>query len=780
MSTEPAVVTTPPEAPVSSSSPAVFALAIFLSAFLLFQIQLMYAKFLLPWFGGTSAVWGTCLVYFQTLLLAGYAYAHAIARWPLRRQAVLHLTLLVAAVVAVLAHPLVGFDWIFPGLRWEPLPDASPIAGILLRLTIGIGVPFLVLAATAPLLQSWYARLIGPSEGRQRSPYWLYALSNAGSMLALLTYPVLFEPILRLRPQSLLWMALFVFFALCCASCAMKAFAAHGTEAEEEVDTAAPISVAQRLLWFGLAAVGSALLLATTNILTQDVAPIPLLWVLPLAIYLFSYVFVFAEGKLYQRGLFHPALVLALIAAVIAVFRGTQMSIAPQIAVYLSSLFVVCTVLHGELARAKPEAASLTSFYLMIAAGGAFGGAFVSLIAPVIFPAIWEYRIVLMASGFAIAIALVFDRDSWLYDPEPEPGPTVALMCLLAALPLYLLKIEVLRFPPAQVKPYTAMLLGLSLLATWLLFSGGPKWMRRREFRWNQVSVITCLVLLSWSLITHLTKQDGTLLRRERNFYGALSVRGQSDSGVEYNELMHGRITHGLQLKRQRDFPTTYYDRDSGVGLAITNHPLRLQGMRVGVVGLGAGTIAAYARPDDVYRFYEINPAVIRLAKGEGDYFTFLKSAKGEIQVVPGDARLSLEAEARRNALQGFDVLVIDAFNGDSIPVHLLTREAFEIYRKHLAGPESVIAVHVSNIAVNLDPVVAGLAEHFGMKATKIETKERSSTVLSSHWILMTNGRLLQMPAIRSAGLPMLRTAMAPPKLLWTDDYSNIISLLED
>src|SRR5262245_14824149 len=211
--------------------------------------------------------------------------------------------------------------------------------------------------------------------------------------------------------------------------------------------------------------------------------------------------------------------------------------------------------------------------------------------------------------------------------------------------------------------------------------------MRRREFRWHEVSIVSCLVLLTWALVTHLQNPDGSLLRRERNFYGALSVRGQSDRGIAYTELMHGRITHGLQLNSQRDLPTTYYDRDSGVGLAITNHPARDEGMRIGVIGLGVGTIAAYSRPDDVYRFYEINPAVIRLAKGEGGYFSFLKSAKGEIQVVPGDARLSLAAEASRNDLQQFDVLVIDAFNGDSIPVHLLTREAFELYLKHLRGP---------------------------------------------------------------------------------------------
>ncbi len=783
MHSEPAAAIPTIERSIESSSRAVFALAIFLSAFLLFQVQLIFAKFLLPWFGGTSAVWATCLVFYQLLLLAGYAYAHRLTALRLRQQASVHLGLLAAAALILISHPLTGFDWVLPGITWEPRPDATPIAGILLLLTIGIGLPFLVLSATAPLLQNWYARLhAANTDEEQRSPYWLYALSNAGSMLGLLTYPVLFEPLLRLRAQSLLWLAGFFFFILCCASCAIttRRVASSGAPAAPEPGPHTHVTAGQRALWFVLSAVGSALLLATTNILTQDVAPIPLLWVLPLALYLLSFVVVFARMQLYWRVVFHPLLVLAMIAITVAVYRGTEMPIVSQIFVYLFAMFIICTVLHGELARSKPQTSALTAFYLMISVGGACGGMFVSLVAPAIFPAIWEFHFVLIACGFAAAIALVMDRTSWLYDEEPEPGTAVALLCVLASVPLYLLKIGTLKIPPAHTTPYITMLLGGFLLALWLLFSGGPKWMRRREFRWHEVTIVSCLVLLTWSLINHLRTPDGTLRHRERNFYGALAVRGQSESAIAYTELMHGRITHGLQLNAQRDFPTTYYDRDSGIALAITNHPFRGQGMRVGAIGLGIGTIAAYAQQDDVYRFYEINPAVIRLARGDGGYFTFLKDAKGEMQVVQGDARLSLEAEARRKDFQGFDVLVVDAFNGDSIPVHLLTREAFALYRQHLRGPESVIAVHVSNLIVDLDPVVAGLSEHFGMKATKIETEERSSTLLASHWILVTNGSLLRSPAIRAAGKPMLKTAMAPPKLLWTDDYSNIISLLED
>jgi spermidine synthase len=280
-------------------------------------------------------------------------------------------------------------------------------------------------------------------------------------------------------------------------------------------------------------------------------------------------------------------------------------------------------------------------------------------------------------------------------------------------------------------------------------------------------------------MVIQLRKRDGELLYRERNFYGALRVSEQNEGGIHYLELLHGRILHGAQIVTQRDLPTTYYDRDSGVGLAIMNHPRRKEGMRVGAIGLGTGTLAAYAKPGDVYRFYEINPAVIRLARGKNGYFTFLKSARGEVETVLGDARLSLQAEVDRGDFQQFDVLVVDAFNGDSIPVHLLTREAFRLYREHLRDNESVIAVHVSNIAVDLQPVVAGLADEFGMQATLIKTEERSSTMLSSYWVLVSNGQVMYAPAIRLAGQPMVKAALGPPKVLWTDDYSNVASLFE-
>jgi hypothetical protein len=358
-----------PAGTTSGSSRAVFGIAIFLSAFLLFQIQLIYAKFLLPWFGGSTAVWATCMLFYQVLLLGGYAYAHALNRWSPRRQGIAHLAALAMALILFGVHLAIGFDWVFPGKGYAPAPGAAPVWNILKLLLIGVGVPFFVLSATAPLLQSWFSRLRG--EGGE-SPYWLYSLSNLGSMLALLSYPLLVEPVFRLRAQSLYWLAGFVFFALCAASCALAIRSMIEVRASETTPSE-PISASRKWLWFGLSFAGSTLMLATTNLLTQDIAPIPLLWVLPLAVYLLSFVIVFAKRQMYYREVFLPVAVIGFIAATIAVYRGTGMPVVPQIATLVLALLAICIVLHGELAEAKPAASGLTGYYLIMSAGGAFG-----------------------------------------------------------------------------------------------------------------------------------------------------------------------------------------------------------------------------------------------------------------------------------------------------------------------------------------------------------------------------------------------------------------------
>ena len=764
----------------------VFGLAIFASAFLLFQVQLLLGKFLLPWFGGTSAIWATCLLFFQVLLLGGYFYAHKISvSCRLSGQGKIHLLFLALSTLWIL---LAWYFWgspLLPGPSWKPSPDAAPIAGILKLLLISVGMPFLLLSSTGPLLQNWYAHLeLG---AQKKAPYFLYALSNAGSLLGLLSYPLFLEPVFRLSAQSWFWGAGFGLFALCCAACAWQA---HGSrlrpgEGQPMEESFAPgdkeaTARPRRWLWFTLPMLGSVMLLATTNFLTQDVAPIPLLWVLPLCLYLLSFVFTF-HGTWYRRGLFHPLFGITALLVILALFRGTNMRIISQVGISLAFLFAACMVCHGELARTKPGARHLTSFYLLLSAGGAAGGIFVAIIAPSIFPAFWEYQLGLWAITALLLVILFLDRGSWLHDPKPDLLVPVAFLTVVFAVPKYLAHARIIRIPAQIASAYNIGLGLLIVVCVWLAFTGGPNWARRRKFRWYEITSIAIFLFLSTASCLQLNKDNHAY--RERNFYGAVAVHENWDRDMLHlaYELMHGRTTHGIQLTEKRKLPASYYGESSGAGLALMTNPQRAVGsMRVGAIGLGIGTIASYARPGDVYRFYEINPAIIRLAQGKGGYFSYLRDAPAAIEIAAGDARLSLEAEAARGDFQKFDVLLVDAFNGDSIPVHLLTKEAMALYLSHLRGPESVIAVHVTNRAIDLGPVVAGLAQTYGLKATLVRAPDRGGIFLQSDFILLTRGKALDTPEIKQAGHPMLQDPAhrVPENRIWTDDYSNVVRLL--
>ena len=768
------------------ASRLVFGLAIFSSAFLLFQVQLILGKFLLPWFGGNSAVWTTCLLFFQVFLFAGYLYSHRISTsFGLNRQGRLHLVFLAITTLWIL------FAWSFwgspflPSVQLKPVPGSAPVLGILKLLLLAIGLPFLLLSSTGPLLQNWYDQI--HRNERNEPPYFLYALSNAGSLLGLLSYPIILEPSFGLGSQSRIWGAGFASFVLCCASCAWIAHrSSHASRdglpitPNPSAKSAIPASAQRWWLWFTLPALGSVMLLATTNLLTQDVAPIPLLWVLPLCVYLLSFVFTFYRSNWYFRGLFHPLFAITALIAVIALFRGTDMNVFKQIGVFLVMLFTACVICHGELARIKPEARYLTAFYLTLSVGGACGGIFVGIIAPLVFPAIWEYHIGLWAIAALLVFILFLDKDSWLHEPRPDPWVPMTLFATIYLIPKYLARIGMITIPIQIVPVYNGGIVVVVLILAWLAFRGGPQWARRRVLRWYEITVGVSFLLLSTALYAHLTSQKGRLLYRERNFCGALSVYQNWDNDMLHSNftLMHGRITHGLQVEQDRKLATTYYDEKSGAGLALTTNPRHAAGgMRVGAIGLGAGTLAAYSRAGDVYRFYEINPAVIRLAQGSAGYFSFLKDAPAQIEIASGDARLSLEAEAARHDFQNFDVLIVDAFNGDSIPIHLLTSEAMKLYVSHLHGRDSVIAVHISNLAVDLAPVIANLAKLYRMKGTLITTEVDSGVILPSEWILLTRGNSLNAPEIQRVGKPMLAFTNRETDV-WTDDYSNVLSLL--
>jgi hypothetical protein len=523
------------------------------------------------------------------------------------------------------------------------------------------------------------------------------------------------------------------------------------------------------------------MLLATTNWLTQDVAPIPLLWVLPLSVYLLSFVFTFQRRNWYFRGAFHFLFAITAFLAVFALFRGANVNVFQQIGVFLMMLFAACMVCHGELARIKPEARFLTAFYLTLSAGGAFGGIFVGIIAPLIFPAIWEYHIGLWAIAALLVFILFRDKASWLHQARTYPLLTLAIFAALYLLPEYLREVGGITIPGQITRGYDIGIVALLVISMWLAVKRDSKVARRHLLRSYEIAIAIIFLLWSGALYINLTSERGRLLHRERNFYGAISVQQYlvNDALGPYVELMHGRITHGNQLEQHRSLPTSYFNEKSGAGLALTTGQGRAKGgMRVGVIGLGVGTIAAYSRANDVYRFYELNPAVIRLAQRASGYFTFLDDSPAKIEIVPGDARLSLEAEAARGNFQNFDVLFVDAFNGDSVPVHLLTAEAMKLYLSHLRGPDSVIVVQILNRAVDLAPVVAGLAKLYGLNGTLISTDINRGAIYFSEWILLTRGNSLNIPEIQRAGRPILAFTHSQPPV-WTDDYSDLFSALD-
>ena len=659
-----------------------FAWTIFTSAFLLFLVQPVIAKKILPWFGGSAAVWTTCMLFFQVLLLLGYLYSH----WSIRylkpkRQVMVHLVLLALSLVVL---PLA------PNPAWRITGAQDPAIYMLAVLATSVGLPYFLLSTTGPLLQAWYARRYQGSV-----PYRLYALSNLGSMLALLGYPTLMEPFVWTHMQLWIWSAGYALFVVLCAAVAWKA---RSVEAVPSMEVSEPVAWRSKLLWVALAACSSALLLAITNHLCQDVAAMPFLWVLPLALYLLSFVICFESEGWYSRIVFLPLLVVALGMMAYDIGDTDRFGFRWSIPVLALGLFACCMFCHGELAARKPAASQLTSFYLMISLGGALGAMFVALAAPRIFVTFYELPIGLAACGI---LAAVMAQGSWK-----------------------------LRVP-------------------WVVFA----------------------LALTGYLVHDARELTASSHMAVRNFYGGLRVEDETDDtkyGPE-RKLLHGSINHGLQFQTAefRRIPTTYYGKKSGVGLAILN--TRREGQRVGVVGLGTGTLAAYGRQGDYYRFYEINPLVVKVARTE---FTYLRDTPAKVEVALGDARLSLEREAS----QQFDVLAVDAFSGDSIPVHLLTRESFDIYFRHLR-PGGVLAVHVSNRYLSLEPVVQMLADATHHQAALFDTDDGDYEVFEATWVLVTdNQEFLNNADVKAGRTEITRR---PDLRQWTDDYSNLFQIVK-
>ena len=669
----------------------IYALTIFASAFLLFLVQPIIAKQILPWFGGSAAVWTTCLVFFQTALLAGYAYADFVTRrLTSQRQVQLHLALLAASVLAL---PIV------PAAHWKPEGTESPVALILGLLTLTLGLPYFLLSTTSPLLQAWFARRYP-----ERNPYRLFALSNFASLLALVGYPFLIEPSVATRMQAYAWSVGYALFVALCGTIAWRARGARVAASPQAAAVAVEATIApapmRMLLWCALASVGSVLLLSVTSHVTQNIAAVPLLWLVPLTLYLLTFILCFESSRWYPREMLLPvvAATLGVMAWCYADPRLTH-ELALQLGVFCAGLFVACMFCHGELARLKPSPRYLTRFYLMISLGGAAGAALVGIAAPLVLPAHFELPL-----GLIAAAALLF----WQVRGDPRVYGVLAFTSLAATL-----------------------------------------------------------ACMGWGVATFY---DGTIVA-SRNFYGVMRVQESGTNDVSrHRTLMNGTIMHGLQylapqFNRQ---PTSYYTATSGIGrLLETLHP-RKEPLRVGVIGLGTGTLAAYGTPGDLYRFYDINPAVVNIAKGD---FTYLGQSEADIETPLGDARLTLE----RDAPAALDILAIDAFSSDAIPVHLITAEALALYVQNIK-PDGVIAFHVTNRFLDLVPVVHALAQARGLEAVWIHDGGEDVLASRSDWVLISANRaLLAKPRIAEAAMPI------PPRPdigVWTDDFNNLFRVL--
>jgi hypothetical protein len=696
---------------------------ILLSAFLLFQVQPLLSKYILPWFGGSPGVWTTCMLFFQVVLFAGYAYAHVLTLLPHRMQSIIHSVLILAALI---------FLPISPAETWKPTGTEAPEWRILLLLASTVGLPYFVLSSTSPLVQVWHMRHTGGS-----NPWRLYALSNIGSLAALLTYPFLFEPALDATQQTWAWSAAFLLLALLLLMHAARdrklSFALPAIPTDEEQAAEKPIRWYHRPLWLLLPALASVMLLASTSHVCQDVAVIPFLWVIPLSLYLISFIITFDHERWYVPWLWAlPALIILPITATLPrlddgiqlsqewpalkfltehlparIFDNLRPNYLYELAWSFAAMFFGVMLCHGELTRLKPSPKHLTQFYLIMSAGGALGGLSVSLLAPRMFDLYWEWPIALTAT-FAVA-AVVMLRNCF-------EARFAGLLLLLALTPLL-------------------------ASGTWLIF------------RYAYI--------------------EDERLEKVRNFYGTISVEEGYDEGLEvpYRILNHGVIMHGMQnfgADYQAE-PTSYYGRHTGIGQALEALKSKPDA-KVGIVGMGTATATVYAQPGHTYRIYEINPDIVRLAHKHFTYLADMKKRGAILEEVVGDARLALE----REEAQGFDVLLLDAFSGDSVPVHLLTSEALAIYKRHIKQ-DGMIIFNITNTYIRLKQVLEKVAEAHDLATGYVATNEDGDHY-STEYLLMSRNRDFLSKLDKSETDEDSYPHLDVP--LWTDQRHNLFQVL--
>jgi len=783
----------------SSRLQPLIAFTIFVGAFLLFQIQPIVARLILPWFGSSAGVWAVSLMFFQVVLLIGYSYSHLLAsRLCWRDQAITHTCLLVLSI---------AFLPVSPDNTMLTGGTENPHWKILSILFLTVGVPYGLLSATAPLLQRWFS-LFFPN----MRTYRLYALSNAGSLLGLLSYPIFIEPFVSTKTQTVIWSFSYFGFVMACSATAVflmtRAVDARINEPNTAPSRPSPSYTPPAWpLWFGLSSAASALLIAITNQLTIDIAATPFLWVLPLALYLLSFIMTFESDRFYKRSIFLSALPLYCAMSVQLFLTGANNDLLFQVVGYSSLLFVFCLCCHGEIAKTKPQTDHLTFFFLIVSSGGAFGGVFVALIAPILFSSLTELSFILVLSVALIYSSAIRDLTNTGRLQRWNITKKKIWVIVLAAISLASLSAVIYLFFISKALSNEAFLRHSALTITGLLLAyiifrrrrnfipfGEEESFSARFLLASQLTAILLLLTVTAALQQVFTGHSKNIVLQDRNFYGYAAIKSKTYGDLgEGKVLLHGRILHGTQLDRFPNWPTSYFSSTSGAGLALQYHPKsqKKQSIKVGVIGLGAGTIASYANmsidygtePGDLnpasaitdtadhYVFYEINPTIIRWAREEFSFLSDAESRGATVDIYEGDARLELADQLGR-APQYFDVLVLDAFSSDAIPMHLITLEAFELYRDHLQQ-QGILVAHISNLHLDLKPMIARLAQEIGFSAvTILDSTSTTEASTKSAYILLAESQDTLAPFQAYAD----ESPVAGP--LWTDGKHSLLQAI--
>lgn len=697
-----------------------FSLTILISSFLLFQVQPLIGKYILPWFGGTSFVWITSLLFFQTMLLAGYLYSFMLSRVSLRIQFILHGMLVLISAATIYSLFAQWHSPITPGINMKLPETFSPALQVLAILTISVGLPYFLLSTTSTILQHWFS--IMP---HKKSPYPLYALSNVGSLLAICAYPFLIEPFFTIQNQGRVWSGIFILLCALLLFCIIqmilllpdiKSNKKNTKEEKHSTSVINTISNKKIYLWLLYPATSSIILTAVTHQLTQGIAPIPFIWLLPLGLYLLSFILCFSEKNFYNRNIFTYVFLLCSLFIISLVITSSLISLIPELLFYTILLFSAFMICHGELFRARPHAAQLNIYYLIMSAGSVLGSIIVAIIAPLFFIGLyWEFLLGLYIVTMIAILLPIQDTHSF--------------------------------FSKKFVPP----------------FISEPE---KRRFFLTLVTVVY-LFIASLTFITQYRNAQGVW----RNFYGILRV--VVNEKIQMRCLSNGKITHGCQPinTAEKMKPTMYYGEKS-VGLAFSSIRNEVKKpLRIGVIGLGVGTVATYGKTGDRITFYELNPLDVAIAK---NYFTYLSDTNADVSINIGDGRNALEKELQQNQKNHFTIFIMDAFNDDAIPVHLLTKEAFGLYKAHM-DTKGIIAIHISNSYIDLIPVVSKAAAYHKLHVVFTDTPASNTMESRSKWAFLSEDKkLLETPEIKKVQI----SGSIKNIDLWTDDYSNLFQIL--